>query len=243
MTTRMFGRHVVIGLTGLAFWSVFWFTRLEWDPEMRLWRATGDASLLLLIGALALGPLAKLWPAFRTLLPWRRETGIWFGILACVHTLLILHGWVRWDAARFFGYEFIPELGRTARMEPGFGLANLIGLVAVVWALVLTATSSDWAINKLGPSAWKWLQYGAYSIFYLVALHTFYFLFQHYTLSFHRDPPEPNWFRGPFLGLVLAVPVLQTAAFVKTVRRRRGAAEPGTASTEPGRRRYGRGPT
>ncbi len=243
MAVRVLGRHIMIGLLSLAIWAVFWFTRLEWDPEMRFWRAIGDASLLLLIGALALGPLVKLWPVFGKLLPWRREIGIWFGVLALAHTLLILNGWVRWDVARFFGYEFIPELGRTARMEPGFGLANLIGLVAVAWALVLTATSSDWAINKLGPSAWKWLQYGAYSIFYLVALHTFYFLFQHYTLSFHRQPPEPNWFRFPFLVLVLAVPWLQTAAFVKTVRRRRGATEQGTASAQAGGRRYQRGRT
>lgn len=202
---------------------------------MRFWRAVGDASFLLLILALALGPLAKLRPRFGKLLPWRRELGIWFGVLALAHTLLILNGWVRWDVPRFFGYEFIPELGRTARLEPGFGLANLIGLVAVLWALLLTATSSDWAIEKLGPSAWKWLQYGAYGIFYLVALHTFYFLFQHYTLSFHRNVPEPNWFRFPFLVLVVLVPLLQTAAFVKTVRRRRAAPEVAAVATPRGR--------
>lgn len=236
MSKRLLRRHAIVGLIALGFWAIFWFTRLEWDPEMRFWRAIGDADLLLLIVALTLGPLAKLWPVFGQLLPWRRETGIWFGALGLAHTLLILNGWVRWDVARFFGYEFVPELGRTARMEPGFGLANLIGLVAVLWALLLTATSSDWAIGKLGPSAWKWLQYGAYGIFYLVALHTFYFLFQHYTLSFHRNVPNPNWFRYPFLALILAVPLLQAAAFVKTVRRRRAVPQAPPMRT-PERRR------
>lgn len=227
MNTRLMKRHMLVGSIALALWAVFWFTRLDWTEEMRFWRAVGDASLLLLIIALALGPLAKLWSATAKLLPWRREFGIWFGVLALAHTVLILNGWIRWDFWRFFGYEFIPQLGRTARIEPGFGVANLIGLVAVAWALLLTATSSDWALGKLGPSAWKWVQSGAYIIFYLVALHTFYFLFQHYTLSFHRDvPPNPNWFRYPFLALVMSVPLLQAAAFIKLVRRKRAVLEP-----------------
>lgn len=235
MNARLVGRHTLVGLMALAIGAVFWFTRLDWDPEMRFWRAVGDASLLLLIVALTLGPLARLWPATAKLLPWRREVGIWFGVLALVHTLLILNGWVRWDVGSFFGYEFIPQLGRVARIEPGFGLANLTGLVATAWALLLTATSSDWAIKKLGPSAWKWLHYGSYSIFYLVALHTFYFLFQHYTLSFHRDVPPSNWFRFPFLALVVAVPLLQAAAFIKTVRQKRAVIEP-VAVAVPGRK-------
>lgn len=222
MNRRLILRHTGVALTALLMGYGFWLGRLDWDPEMRLWRAVGDASFMLLVGALAIGPLARLWSASGRLLAWRREIGIWFGVLALVHTLLALHGWVRWDVMRFFGYEFIPELGRMARIEPGFGLANLVGLVALFWSLVLTATSSDKAMSVLGAAAWKWLQYGAYIIYYLVVLHTFYFLFLHYTMSFHRlVPPDPNWFRFPFLMLVFSVPLLQIGAFIKTVRQRR----------------------
>ena len=236
MNVRFITRHARVGALALGFWAVFWFTRLDWDPEMRFWRAVGDASLLLLIMALALGPLVKLLPATARFLPWRRELGIWFGVLALAHTVLILQGWVRWDFWSFFGDEFVPQLGRIARMEPGFGIANLIGLVAVGWAVLLTATSSDWALDKLGPSAWKWLQYGSFVIFYLVVLHTFYFLFQHYTQSFHRVvPPNPNWFRYPFLALSMIVPLLQGAAFVKMVRRKRAVSEPKALQTMRGK--------
>ena len=214
-------RHLTVGLGALGVGSVFWLGRLNWDPEMRLWRAVGDASLVLLVVALAAGPMARLWSGARPLLGWRRETGIWFGVLAAVHSALVWHGWARWDVPRLLGYEFVPQLGRVARIEPGFGIANLTGLVALAWALVLTATSSDWAMRRLGAAAWKWLHYGAYTVFYLVALHAAYFLFMHYTVSFHRPvPPDTNWFQLPFLALIAMVPLLQCAAFARAVARR-----------------------
>ena len=36
---------------------------MGWDPEMRLWRAVGDVSLVLMLHALAVEPLAKVWRA------------------------------------------------------------------------------------------------------------------------------------------------------------------------------------
>ena len=214
-------RHLIVAGVAVILMLPFWWGRLQWDPEMRLWRAVGDGSLLLLFFTLAIGPIVQFWPGARRLIPWRRETGIWYGLLALAHTLLVFSGWARWDVARFFGYEFLPQLERYARVEPGFGLSNAVGLVAVFLTLILVATSANWALNLLGASAWKWLQYGAYTVFYLVVLHTLYFLFMHYTASFHRSvPDDPNWFRYPFLILTLAIPTLQMAAFFKTVGRR-----------------------
>lgn len=183
-------RHLLIGVLAILLTLPFWYGRLNWDPEMRLWRAIGDSSVILLFATMSIGPLARLWSPAARLVSWRRETGIWFGITAFIHTFLVFDGWVRWEWTRFFGYEFVPQLGQLARLEPGFGLANLVGLVAVVLTALLVATSSDWAINRLGSSAWKWLQYGSYTVFYLVVLHTLYFLFIHYTVSFHRQVPD-----------------------------------------------------
>lgn len=199
-------------------------SRPNWSPEMRLWKSFGDAALVLLIITLVIGPASRLSRSWARLLPWRRETGIWFGLLALVHTLLIMNGWARWSVARFFGYEMIPQLGRVVRMEPGFGLANLMGLVAMFWTLLLMATSSDRATRGLGMSAWRWLHYGVQVIFYLVVVHTAYFLFIHYTLSFHKAPVPLDWFRVPFLLLSIGVIGLQAAAFVKTVRSDKRAA-------------------
>lgn len=216
-----FGRHMRAATASSVLFFLFWSSRPDWDPEMRLWRAFGDASLVLLAASLALGPLARLEPRLARHLPLRRELGIDFALLAFMHTLLVLTGWVRWDLLRFLGYEYIEAAGRWVRLESGFGLANIAGVVALVWALILAGTSSDRATRFLGPSAWKWLHGGAYTIFYLVALHTTYFLFLHYTYSFHRPVPPPDWFRWPFLVLAGAVIGLQAAAFAITVRRRR----------------------
>lgn len=219
-------RHATVAATAALLVSLFWLTRLEWDAEMRTWRAFGDAAIVLLFVTLALGPAARLWRPLAVALPWRRETGVWSAVTALVHTILILNGWVRWDWGLFLGYELVPQLGRVARLEPGFGLANLIGLVALVWTLVLAATSSDRATRFLGPAAWKWLHSAAYVVFYLAVLHTLYFLFMHFTLSFHRLPPPENWFRWPLLLMGVTIVSLQVAAFVKTVRRRRASGRP-----------------
>lgn len=215
------GRHLVMGALTALLVAGFWASRPEWSPDMRLWRAVGDAAIVLLFGSLALGPAARLSFRLGRGLSWRRQVGVWAALSAVVHALLILNGWARWSVRRLLGYEFIPDLGREVRLEPGFGLANMVGLVALGWMLMLLATSSDRALRFLGPAAWKWLHHGAYVVFYLVILHATYYLFIHYTPSFHRAPVPDNWFRVPLLVLGAAVLALQWAAFTRTVTRRR----------------------
>lgn len=216
-------RHSIVGVIALVLVWMFWESRPEWDSEMRLWRAFGDAAFTLLFLTLIMGPATRLWGRLAPTLEWRRYTGVWFALMALIHGLLILNGWVRWDPNMLLGYEFVPQLSREARMEPGFGIANLLGLVALFWAIVLAATSFDRAVQFLGGSSWKWLQNGAHTVFYLSSIHAAYFLFIHFTLSFHRVPPPANWFQVPFLAMVGTVILLQGLAFAKTVRdRRRG---------------------
>ena len=213
-------RSAAIGLLALALVGLFWASRPQWVADMRLWRAVGDASVVLLALSLAIGPAGRLFPVLSPLGRWRRQFGIWTALTGLIHTLLVLWQWVSFDLGRLMGYEFVPELGRTARLEPGFGLANLMGLVAMAWLLVLLATSSDRAVRRLGPAVWSWVQGFAHVVFYLVVLHAAYFLYMHYTLSFHRAVPEPNWFRLPLLLLAGAVLMLQIASSVRGSRGR-----------------------
>jgi len=218
---KLFFKPTVMAILSALITLPFWYGRLDWDVEMRLWRAIGDTSFILLFLSLSLGPMARFSRVITRILPWRRELGIWFTILALVHTLLVLDGWVRWDWMRFFGYEFIEQLGRYARIEPGFGLSNLIGIIAIFIAIPLMVTSANWAVKRLGGASWKWLHYGAYTVFYLVALHSIYFLFVHYTESFHRAVPgNLNWFRYPFLVSALILLILQMSAFFSAIRSR-----------------------
>lgn len=204
--------------------GVFWVSRPQWTADMRLWRAVGDASVVLLALSLAVGPAGRLFPAVARIARWRRQLGIWTALTGLLHSVLVLWGWVAFDLGRLMGYEFVPQLGRTARLEPGFGLANLMGLVALAWLLVLLATSSDRAVRRLGPGVWTWLQGFAHVVFYLVVLHAAYFLYMHYTMSFHRSvPPEANWFRVPLLVLAGVLLALQIASSVQGARQRSSA--------------------
>ncbi len=216
--SRRIRRHVGAAAIGVVIFWFFWQSRPQWSPDMRFWKAVGDAAYGLLWLTVFLGPAAKLWPSLRRFLSWRRQLGIWSTILATFHALLIINGWAQWSVARFFGYEFVPQLGRLARMEPGFGLANVLGLSALFVALVLAATSSDRALKALSPKGWKFLHNGAYFVFYVGSIHALYFLFIHYTLSFHKRIPEPDWFRFWMLGMVATIAAVHVASFVKTVQ-------------------------
>ncbi|OIB57419.1 hypothetical protein BBD46_02405 [Natrialba sp. SSL1] len=217
-------RHLGVALLAVLLTYIFWLSRMQWDPEMRLWRAMGDTAFILLAIALAIGPLTVLWRPAAPLVKWRRAFGIWFALTATVHAYLVWDGWARWSVRRLFGFEYLPEVGEYVLTDPGFGLANLIGIVALFWALVLAAISSDRAVRTLGQRQWKHVQRYAYVIFYLVALHAGYYLFLHYELSlrnlvFQNPPPsDPNWFRFWFLAIVAIVLTLQWAAFIKRVR-------------------------
>lgn len=217
----------------LASLLVYLFSVLhgQWSDMHRWNKATADASFLLLTATMAIGPAARLWSPLRRLIPIRREFGIYTFVLALVHTLIIFDGWVEWSFARLFGFEFHPGLGYFVMLQHGFGLANAIGLVALIYGLVLALTSADRAVRLLGGATWKFIQSAAYVFWALVVAHTAYFLYVHF-LDFHRATPEPNPLQAWFTGLIVLVLALRISASVLTWRQRRdpvarrGAAHP-----------------
>lgn len=219
-------RHLVVLLVAGAGTYAFAESRLQWS-EMHRWnRAVGDMSLVLIALSMAAGPLARLWPAFRPAIPWRRELGIYGVLLAVAHTAVILAGWVEWDLVRLFGYEMHPAAKVYVMVQHGFGLANVMGIVALLYGTVLALASNNWSQRLLGGSAWKFLQQGAYVLWMLIVIHTAYFMYIHF-LDFHRRLPDPNWAQIPFAVLVGLVTLLQLAAFLKTWRSERGAGRSG----------------
>lgn len=222
-------RHLVVIFLGAIGVYVFLESRAQWS-EMHRWnRAIGDVSLVMIAVSMAIGPLSRLFRTFAPYLPYRREFGIWGAVLAIVHTIIILAGWVEWDLIRLFGFEFHPD-GYYVMAKHGLGLANAIGIVAAFYGLILAVTSSDFSQRLLGGPVWKYLQQSSYVLWMLIVLHTGYFLFLNF-LDFHRPTPEPNWAQTPFLGLIAVVFLLQTAAFVKTWRSR-FAVRPSGKSTQ-----------
>jgi sulfoxide reductase heme-binding subunit YedZ len=223
----VFYRHLSVAL--IAGFSVYlvWALNETWSPDMRLWKAFGGGSFFLLWFTVFIGPAARIWQPLNCLLSFRREAGVWFFLVALVHSYLILDGWVRWSVWEFFGYQYFADLDTYLRVESGFGVANLVGLIALTFALTLAATSVDRAVNFLGVSSWKWLHMFAYVIFYLAVVHVVYFAFIHYTPSLQRvmQGAPTNYPVNPlryyYLAAMLSVFIAQVWAFIKAVRRQR----------------------
>ena len=212
-------RHLIIIL--LASLSVHLIEQSSNWNEMHSWnRATGDTSLLMIACAVAIGPLTKIFPKFRLIVPWRRELGIYAVILALIHIAIIIVGWVKWDLFNLFGFIPDPSLEGYVMTNRGFGIANLLGLVAILYGLLLAFSSNDLSQKFLGGSAWKFLQQIVYIFWTLILLHTAYFLYFHF-LDFHKPLPEPSWLQMPFLILVTIVLFLRVVAYIKTVHRQR----------------------
>jgi len=223
MTTKptLFRHGVILALSALAGYLLL-LSRAEWSEMHRYNRALGDLSFLLVAVAMMIGPLARLSSAriFRKLIPYRRELGIYAVVAAIIHTLIILIGWVNLDFARLFGFEWHPQLERYVMFQQGFALGNILGIAALIYGFVLAGTSNDFSQRKLGPSVWKYIQQGSYVLWWLIVLHTAYFLFVHF-LDFHRAIPDPNWAQWPFVILVGIVLALQLAASMVTWRAQR----------------------
>lgn len=223
-------RHLLVaGVSSLTIYAG-WRIHAQWDPEMRLWKSFGVGAAFLIWFVALVGPAARLWPSLIRAIAWRREFGIWFVLVTVVHAYLVWDGWARWDVRELLGFEYVAEIDAYLRFEPGFGLANLMGLLALLFGLVLAATSFDRAVSYLGLSSWKWLHSFTYVIFYIVALHSLYFAFIHFAPSPHRilmglpTAYPANLLRFAYLAMLLSVCTAQVAAFVKTVRQRRTVA-------------------
>jgi len=183
----------------------------QWSDMHRWNRATADASFVLLTLTMGIGPIAQLSPQLRFLVPFRRELGIYAVSLAAIHTVIILGGWVTWDLMRLLGFEFHRGLGRYVMVQHGFGLANAIGILALVYGLTLALTSSDRLVRLLGGPVWKFVQRASYVLWALVIIHTGYFLFLQF-LDYHRQTPAPNPLQPWYLVLISLVLALRIVA-------------------------------
>lgn len=220
LVSRPVVRHFLVICLAVIGTYGFLESRAEWS-EMHRWnRAVGDMSVVLIALSMAIGPMSRLVVSFRSTLLWRRELGIYGVVLAIIHTVIILAGWVEWDLIRIFGYQLHPS-GTYVMLQHGFGLANVVGIIALLYGTVLALSSSNWSQRLLSISVWKFLQQSAYVLWMLIVVHTAYFLYMHFQ-DFHRPVPEPNWAQMPFAVLVTIIVTLQLTAFLKTWKVKRG---------------------
>lgn len=135
--------------------------------------ATGYISMILLVISLLIGPvnlfLKKSNPPSSY---FRRDLGIYAGILAIVHSITGLFVHLRGQMWQYFFYH--TDQGYTLRFDD-FGWANETGLMAALLVILLLATSNDYSIKKLKPLKWKNIQRLTYVMFILVLFHCLYY--------------------------------------------------------------------
>lgn len=199
-----FLQHFLVGVVSVALAALFaLYLGTGWST------AFGRVAFILLFLTLFIGPFMKLKePAtvsdpLKTPWYWRSELGIWFTITGLVHVCFAMSGRPGWS--------FLKALGGFEG-GGGYGLANLLGFIALALGVILAATSFGKVIRFLGVESWKWLHSFTYVIFYLVVGHLLYFQF------FTTYGDGPNWFG--YFGLAMAglIIVMQFTAFVKSIK-------------------------
>lgn len=189
-----FSYHLIIALVSLLLVFVLF------SSGINLNRATAGVAFFLLFLTLIIGPIMRLWRPALEILPWnlpwswRGELGIWFTIVSIVHVSIVFSG-SQWDVV---GYMV------------GMRLSDLVALVAIFLAFILTITSFGRIIKFLGIASWKWLHSFSYVVFYLIGAH----VINH---AFLRPGRPEDWLHWSYLVMMFIVITLQVSAFGKTV--------------------------
>ncbi len=136
--------------------------------EILLMRAFGTAAFLLLHIILCIGPLCRLNPKFLPLLYNRRHAGVTCGLLALVHTVLVV-------ATYHAGGDTNPILSIFVSSPLTHSVAGMpfqpFGFFALVILFLLAATSHDFWLANLSAPVWKALHMAVYLAYALLVLH------------------------------------------------------------------------
>lgn len=196
-------QHAIVCTFSLALVLIFKFLlEIHWSTSF------GRTSFILLFLILIIGPIMRLKKPTESSSPlatpwsWRGELGIWFTLIALTHFIIVIANRPFSNLIKIGGGEF--------------GIANLLGLVALFWALLLAVTSFGKIITFFGVGSWKWLHSLTYVIFYLVSGHLIYFQF----FSTHGEV-GPDWFGYTAVTMMIIIIALQLIAFIIAVIRHR----------------------
>jgi len=159
-----------------------WHDSLGANPVEAVTRGMGTWTLNLLLLTLAVTPLRKLsgWHAAMRL---RRMLGLFVFFYAALHLTTYL--WFD----QFFDWNAI---AKDILKRPFIS----VGMAAFVLLLPLAATSSNWAMRRLGGRRWQELHRSVYVIAILAVLH--------YSWLVKADQAQPLLYAG-ILGLLLGI--------------------------------------
>ena len=114
------------------------------DPTAKITFATGSTTLNLLTITLAITPVRRLLPRLSWLIKFRRLLGLFAFFYATLHLLTYV--------ALYAGFDVNAMIADIEKRR-----FITMGVAAWLLLLPLAATSTNWAIRKLGGKRWSWL--------------------------------------------------------------------------------------
>jgi sulfoxide reductase heme-binding subunit YedZ len=112
------------------------------DPTANIELTTGYNTLLLLIISLAISPVRKLIPRLSWLIKFRRLLGLFAFFYGTIHMLTYVALYAGFDVK-----TMLDDIGKRKFIT--------VGVAAWLLLLPLAATSTNWAIRKLGGKNWN----------------------------------------------------------------------------------------
>jgi sulfoxide reductase heme-binding subunit YedZ len=112
------------------------------DPTATVTHATGFATLRLLVISLAITPIRRLLPQLSWLVRFRRLLGLFAFFYGCLHLLTYV-----WLYSGFSVPAMIDDIAKRRYI--------LAGVTSWLLLVPLAATSTNWAIRKLGGKRWQ----------------------------------------------------------------------------------------
>lgn len=165
----MLRNHIPVLFFSLATFLWIYSTRKSPDVISNISISTAYPGLALLAATLIVGPLRDLLKQpNKVSTDFRRDLGFWAAVVSLIHVLFGLQVHLRGRMWLLFLRDN-PEFPYI-RFDM-FGAANYTGLFATVILIALFATSSDWALQKLGIKRWKLVQRWNYLLFFVVGVH------------------------------------------------------------------------
>ncbi|MBE2201862.1 MAG: sulfoxide reductase heme-binding subunit YedZ [Anaerolinea sp.] len=141
----------------LLLWAIYQ-GQLGADPIREMTLRTGKTAIILLMLSLTCTPL-NIWFGWKQALPLRKPLGLYAFLYVTIHLLIFV--WVDYG----FNWPLLQEALFAKRYA-------LVGFTAFLILLPLAATSTKWAMRKLGKK-WKSLHRWVYLAGILAVLHYF----------------------------------------------------------------------
>jgi sulfoxide reductase heme-binding subunit YedZ len=128
------------------------------DPTARIALTTGYDALFLLLLSLTITPVRAFIPRLSWLIKFRRLLGLFAFFYACVHMLTYVGLYSNFSVS-----AMLDDIEKRRFIK--------VGLIAWLLLLPLAATSTTWAIRKLGGKNWQRLHWLVYPAVFLGLVH------------------------------------------------------------------------